>query len=103
MAYKILFTEDALSDLESILDYILAENPLAAEKFGASLLNHVELLQTFPRIGSPVPRKPGIRKFFHSPIRVYYRIVEERFTVEILHFWHAKRKPPKLLPFDRNR
>jgi plasmid stabilization system protein ParE len=51
VGYKILFTEDALVDLEIILDYIRADNPIAAERFGAALLNHVELLQTFPRIG----------------------------------------------------
>jgi len=49
-AYKILFTDDALEDLE----------------IGASLLNHVELLQTFSRIGVPVPRRPGIRKILHN-------------------------------------
>ena len=48
MAYKILFTEDALVDLEIILDYIGADNPSAAERFGAALLNHIELLQSFP-------------------------------------------------------
>ena len=62
MAYKILFTEDALVDLEIILDYIRVDNPSAAERFGTALLNHVELLQIFPRIGVPVPRRRGVRK-----------------------------------------
>ena len=39
MAYKIFFTEDALVDLEIILDYIREDNPGAAERFGAALLN----------------------------------------------------------------
>ena len=95
MGYKILFTEDALVDLEIILDYIRADSPEAANRFGAALLNHVELLQTFPRIGGPVPKRPGIRKLLHTPIRVYYRIREHPGLIEILHFWHAARKPPK--------
>jgi plasmid stabilization system protein ParE len=53
VAYKIFFTEDALRDLEVVLDYISADNPSAAERFGTSLLNHVELLQNLPRIGFP--------------------------------------------------
>ena len=55
MAYKILFSEDAILDLESILDFIYADNPEAADRFGTGLLNHVHLLQNFPRLGVPIP------------------------------------------------
>ena len=89
MAYKILYNEKALGDLEAILDYIRADNPAAAERFGTALLNHVELLQNFPRLGVPVARLPQVRKFLHSPIRVYYVIHEDRQMIEILHFWHG--------------
>lgn len=94
MAYKILFTEDALVDLEIILGYIRTDNPSAAERFGTSLLNYVELLETFPRIGVPVPRRPGVRKILHSPVRIYYRLHEGRSLIEILHLWHGARKDP---------
>jgi plasmid stabilization system protein ParE len=67
----------ALVDLEAILDYILADNPAAASRFGSDLLNHVELLGAFPHIGSPVTRRAGIRKILHTPVRVYYRIASE--------------------------
>ena len=96
MAYKLLFTEDALSDLEVVLDYISVDNPSAAEQFGRSLLNHVELLQSLPRIGVPVPGRPGVRKVLHSPVRVYYRLHEERRLIEVLHFWHGARRDPIL-------
>lgn len=59
MAYKILFTEDALSDLEVLLDYISADNPSAAEDFGTALLNHAEMLRSLPRIGVRVPARPA--------------------------------------------
>jgi len=78
VAYKILYNEDALADLEIILDYIRSDNPAAAERFGTALLNHVELLQSFPRLGTPVSRLPEVRKFLHSPVRVYYRIHEDK-------------------------
>lgn len=32
MAFKIFYTEDALTDLEAILDYIRADNPAAAAR-----------------------------------------------------------------------
>ena len=96
MVYKILFTDDALVDLEIILDYVRADNPSAAERFGTSLLNHVELLQSFPRVGMPVPKRPGIRKILHTPVRVYYRLHEDLGLIEILHFWHSYRRDPQL-------
>lgn len=96
MAHKVFFTEDALVDLEGILDYIRADNPAAAERFGTSLLNHIDLLRNFPRIGIPLSGRPGVRKILHSPVRIYYRLHENRELVEILHFWHSARKPPGL-------
>jgi plasmid stabilization system protein ParE len=95
VGYKILFTEDALVDLEIILDYMRADKPDAANRFGTALLNHIELLQSFPRIGVLVPRRPGVRNLLHTPIRVYYRIREDPGLIEILHLWHVARKQPK--------
>ena len=61
MAYKILFTEDALVDLEIILDYVCADNPSAAERFGASLLNYIETTRKLSpnrRHGTQSARRP---------------------------------------------
>ena len=96
MAFKIIYTEKALADSEAILDYILAANPAAASRFGNDLLNHVDLLAAFPHIGSSVKGRAGIRKILHTPVRIYYRIQEERRCVEILHFWHVARQEPEL-------
>ena len=92
MAFKILFSEDSLIDLEDILDYIRSDNPEAAERFGNALLDHTEVLAVFPHIGTPVEGRRGVRKLLHTPVRIYYRVHEERRVVEILHFWHAARR-----------
>lgn len=92
MAHKILFTEDSLADLDQILEYIAIDNPAAAERFGTALLDHVELLRTFPGIGIPVRKRASIRKIVHSPVQVYYRFHQDKELVEILHFWHGARK-----------
>jgi len=96
VAYKILFTDDSLIELEGLLDYIRADNPAAARRFGTGLLNHVGLLQHFPRLGVPVRRRRGIRKIFHSPFRIYYRLDVKNELIEILHYWHGSRKSPDL-------
>ena len=60
VAYQIFYTEDALEDLQAVLDYILFDNPKAAERFGTARLNHVNLLKAFPRMGAPVPKRPEV-------------------------------------------
>jgi toxin ParE1/3/4 len=94
VAHKIVFTEDALVDLEIILEFIRADNSDAAERFGAALLDHIEILANFPRLGGSLDRRPGIRKILHSPIRVYYQVDEDAGLIEILHLWHAARREP---------
>jgi len=46
MAFKIIYTENALADLEAILDYILADNPAAASRFGKLHFWHVARQET---------------------------------------------------------
>jgi plasmid stabilization system protein ParE len=50
----------ALTGLDQIVEFIHTDNPIAAERFGNALLNHVDLLSAFPHIDQPVARRPGI-------------------------------------------
>jgi len=90
--FQIVVSRSAKRDLLQIVDYIRRDNPSAAERFAAAILNHVEMLARFPRMGEPVEKRPGVRKLLHTPVRIYYRIDEEQNRVEILHFWHAARR-----------
>jgi plasmid stabilization system protein ParE len=94
--YRIFFTEDALKDLEEILDYIRADDETAADSFGSALLDHIELLRNYPHIGTAVPQRQNVRKLLHSPIRIYYRIHERKRLIEILHLWHGSRMDPRI-------
>ena len=84
----------ATLELEEILFYSWSKFPGAAERFGGALLNHVDLLRSFPYVGSPVISLPGVRQLVHTPILIYYRVNDDRRLVEVLHFWHAARKRP---------
>jgi plasmid stabilization system protein ParE len=88
--FQIRITEAALADLEEILS-TLGITFLTAERFGNAILNHVDLLRSFPYIGSPVARMHGVRLLVHTPILVYYRVHEAPNFVEVLHFWHSPR------------
>lgn len=92
MDFRIRISETALADFKEILEYSWAKFPDTAERFGADVLNHVELLAAFPHVGSSVPGSPGVRLLVHTPILIYYRVHEASAVVEILSFRHSARK-----------
>jgi plasmid stabilization system protein ParE len=92
--FQIRITRAALADLEEILACSWANFPAPAERFGNAILNHLDLLRSFPYIGRPVAKRPGVRQLAHNPILVYYRVNEAPNFVEILHFWHSSRQAP---------
>ena len=102
MDYRLFYTQRALSDLAGILGHISEDDAEAASKFGTSLLDHVDLLSRFPRLGGALRKRSRVRKLLHSPLLVYYQVVEDKRLIEILHFRHGARKSDKShLPFER--
>ena len=95
MDYRLLITQRALNDLAEIIGHIAEEDAEAASRFGNSLLDHIELLTRFPRMGGTIRKRSRVRKLSHSPILVYYQLREDKRMVEILHLRHASRKSPK--------
>ena len=95
MDYRILFTQRALSDLAEIIGFIAEDDAEAAGQFGSALLDHVDLLSRFPRMGGVIRKRARVRKLQHSPVLVYYRIQEDKHNIEVLHFRHGSRKPPR--------
>jgi plasmid stabilization system protein ParE len=96
LGFKIRISEPALADFGAILEYSAANFPFSAERFCNNLLNHIEILASFPYMGTPVRSRSNVRKIFHSPYTIYYRIQESRRLIEIVHFWHGSRPKPWL-------
>jgi plasmid stabilization system protein ParE len=92
--FRVLFARRALNDLAEIVGHIAEDDADAASRFGNSLLDHVQLLSRFPRMGSAIRKRARVRKLSHSPVLVYYQIREDKRLVEVLHLRHASRKPP---------
>jgi plasmid stabilization system protein ParE len=63
--FKVIVSPRAWDDFFEIFDYISRDNRNAAARFCDALLQHVDLLGTFPHIG-----------------------------FEIIHFWHTARVNP---------
>jgi plasmid stabilization system protein ParE len=92
--YRIFFTQKALTDLAALIGHIAEDDAEAASRFGKALLDHVDLLSRFPRMGNIIGRRACVRKLVHSPIVVYDQLQEDRRLVEILQFRHGSRKTP---------
>jgi plasmid stabilization system protein ParE len=56
MEFEVVWTEPALADFESVVRYVAARNPTAAETLRAAVLDHVELLAKFPFVGPAYDR-----------------------------------------------
>lgn len=54
MDYRILYARRALRDLAEIIGVIADDNADTATRFGSAVLDHVELLSRFPRMGGVI-------------------------------------------------
>ncbi len=94
MDFSVVLTEEAIADLQSILGCIADDNPIAAERVGGALLDHIETLRSFPMRGASVRRDQQVRLLIHTPYPIYYEVDSERGLVRVLHIWHGARKDP---------
>ncbi len=90
---KIRISPEAEQDLIEIFDYILADNPLAAEKTLDVIHREIRYLSEHPNLGR-VGRVSGTRELVLSgaPFIVPYQV--KKNTLEILRIYHSARKWP---------
>jgi plasmid stabilization system protein ParE len=93
--YRLLYTHRALNDLAEIIDLVAGHDADVASRFGGGLLDHVDLLARFPRMGPIIRKRSQVRKLVHSPVLVYYQVHDNKRLVEVLHIRHGVRKAPK--------
>jgi toxin ParE1/3/4 len=91
---RLIWSPQALANLEEILNYLAQESPRAATSLGSQILDAVEHLQTFPRSGRVVPDQPdqALRELIVSSYRIFYHVGDD--TVELLAIRHGARRPP---------
>jgi plasmid stabilization system protein ParE len=99
MDFKLIWTNRALSDLAAIVRYYREEEKSAeaALKVGSAIVEHVEVLRTFPDIGPRYPKKDGIhREVLCYDYRIFYRVDRDTRTVYIARIWHGRQDPASL-------
>lgn len=95
MDYEIVYTEDALRDLEVMLNTFVGIPPIRDPVRQRS----AEPRRTASELSanrSPCASPARLHKILHSPIRIYDWIREEKRLIEVLHFWHGARRIPQL-------
>ena len=84
----------AREDLRAIVQYIGKDNPARAKSFGKELRDKTKALARHPELGRP-GRLPGIRELVvHPNYLVFYRVLAEGRTVQILRVKHAAQRMP---------
>lgn len=88
---KVIWSEQALLDVEHIRDYIAQDSPAYAQPFIERLLHATRNLPDFPQSGRPMPEanSPSIREVIHQGYRIIYRLRPD--TIEIVMVAHGSR------------
>jgi plasmid stabilization system protein ParE len=78
------------SDLDEIFDYIMAENPQAADGILESIMQSLQRLETYPDSGAPLLdrslNKFNFRMVIVAPYLAFYRVIANKvFVYRILH------------------
>ena len=97
MDFKVVWSEQAITDLREICSFIAEHNPQAAERMGKGILDHVRILASFPFIGPTYPRgaRGPLRQIVFRSYRIFYDVSEESRRIEVLHVWYGARDDPK--------
>ena len=98
MEYQVIWSEEAIDQLQAICSHIAKDNADAAVRLGEGILAHTRILATFPFIGPAYPRgaRGPLREIVYRPYRIFYDVFEDPRSVHILHVRHGAREEPKL-------
>jgi plasmid stabilization system protein ParE len=92
MDYKVVYKDTFLTDLEHLLKSIAQHDPAAAQKVGNAILRTSESLSSFPERFPRVRERPELRRFIQREyLKIFYRVIHESKTVEILRIWDGRR------------
>ena len=98
---EVTWAKPALHDLDAIADYIALDNPEAARRLVQKSFEHVDHLESHPRLGSKPPELKGwrYRHIVEPPCRIFCR--EDSGRVLILHVMRSERLLRSELLSDR--
>jgi toxin ParE1/3/4 len=97
--YHVILMPRATCDLEKIHVGISADSLLNADSMVQRILDAVDSLKYFPNRMVAISNHPrlrqAVRRLLVNPYLVYYRVIDRKKLVEILHVRHGARRQPK--------
>jgi toxin ParE1/3/4 len=89
---KVVYSEEALENLDSILGYIAIHYPTLSARFEKRLRTVVARIAAWPESAQEVAARPSVRmapliRYPYKPYKIFYRVTDE--AVEILYIHHA--------------
>jgi len=57
--------------LTAAVRHIAKDDPQTAQRIGNALIDRVAILENFPLLGSPYPKRPGVRKLISRPYIIF--------------------------------
>ncbi len=92
MPKRIVLSESAYFDVDSLFSYIVVDNREAAERLRRRIYEGIKGLAEFPELGAVVPPEdapgalPGYRRIVVNPYLVFYRVMDEQIVIaRVLH------------------
>ena len=91
MDYRIVWSPEAVEDLESIAEYIERDSPFYAKAVVNKIFQSTEKLENFPKIGRIVPElgREDIRELIVYSYRLVYQV--KKSQILIIAVIHGKR------------
>ena len=86
---RVIWTASAAADRRRALEFIAADNPIAARRLALSLDQATERLMAFPQQGRPGLRAGTRELVTVPPYIIVYRQDPAASAVVILRVWHA--------------
>ena len=103
MARDLVWSPEAIEDIEAIAAYIERDSPWYAKAVVSKFIEAAELIPEYPQLGRIVPelQDPDVRERLVHSYRVIYRLEENRAVVAaVIHGredfqteWHGHGKP----------
>jgi toxin ParE1/3/4 len=95
---KVVYTDEALADINHIADWLSAHYPAVAPAVGRRIQTVVARIARWPDSARIVPGRADVRAvpLGRYPYVVFYRVTAS--AMEILHIHHAARQPGEYDP-----
>ncbi|HXU35297.1 MAG TPA: type II toxin-antitoxin system RelE/ParE family toxin [Blastocatellia bacterium] len=84
MGHRVIWSDDAVEDLQQISDYIARDSGHYARVVVRRILERTQSLSRYPRIGHVVPEvdDEAFREILVHSYRVIYRVERDRIIIE---------------------